>query len=270
MSVSGVCGSADWAATQQAMGASQADGARRGYGDGDRGAGRTHEGHHGHRSHHGRHGGFVQAIKSVLDQLMAEAAAAATETPAADPAPDPTTDSATDTVTTDAVTPDATAADAMPTDGAATDTGASPWQVRHAFHAFIHTLFQTLAGAPAATGAPDADGDGDGTTAAEAAAGTDADGGAAAAPTMGMHHFAYGTPNMDLATLADGAAPDGGTGSDLSALQDRFQSLLDALGAGDSGITLQSFLQTLLDHLGGGAPATDPVATSGTLVEVSA
>jgi hypothetical protein len=259
MSVSGVCGGADWATARQATGDARAAGAR-GCGDGDCGGPQTHGGHHGHRSHHGRHGGFVQAIRQVLDQLLAQAAGAAADT------------TATGTVTTDAVTAatpatEPAATGAASTDATPTDDVPSRWQVRHALHAFMHTLFQTLAGSAtamgSATGAIDADGDGDGTTPAEAATGPDAPGPAA-------RRFAYGTPNMSLSTLASDAAPDGASGADLSALQASFQNLLDALGATDSGITLQSFLHALLDHQGGGsAPTTDPTAT-GTLVEVSA
>jgi len=263
MSVSDACGCAGGAAIQQAMGAPRA-GATRQWGDGEHGTSRTHGSHHGHRGHHGGHGGgFVRAIRQVLDQLVAQAAGAASDTTATDTA-------ATDALTTDAVTATSSAADTMAIDttatgatatgATATDGGASSREIRHALHAFIHTLFQTLAGAAAAsvdsaTGATDADGDGDGPT--------------SAAPEAAGFRFGYRTPGTNLAALAS----DGGSGGmDLSALQAGFQNLLDAMGAGDSGVTLQSFLQALLDHPGGAAaPPPDPASTAvGTLLAVSA
>jgi hypothetical protein len=259
MSVSGVCGCTDWAATQQAMGETRAGAAKPSGGDGD-GGGRTHGAYHGHRRHGGGMGGIMQAIRAVLDQLVAQAGGAASETSATQT--DSVSDPASGAVTTDAAASDTTAKEPTAAGG-----GASAGDTRHALHAFIHTLFQTLAGAPATTAAPatggtDADGDNDGST--------------SAAPEAAGNRYGYRTPGPDLGTLAAGAASDGTSGGassgvDLSALQASFQNLLDALGAGGSGITLQSFLQTLLTNLGGAqAPATDTSGTTGSLLTVSA
>lgn len=268
MSMEGVCGAASWGSMQQATadsGVSRSRPAGEGAeGDGVRG---THEGHRGHHAHHGHHahrghhhhggGGFVQAIRDVLTRLMADAAAEAPAETAGD-AP------AEDAVTTAAPVTDP-AADPASTEAPPAGAGpASRCEVRHALHAFMHALFQTVAqaqGAAPAPGAGDTDGDGDG-AATEATEGPTEPATSPSAPMARYRSQGLGLHGMMQNVATDGAVMD------LTALETSFQNLLTALGAGDSGVTLQSFLQALLDHLGGASSA--PEGPAGTLVETAA
>jgi hypothetical protein len=273
----GGCSGSDsaWADVRQATAdarAAQADGQNDvQQNDGTGRARHGHHAHHGHRHHGGGHG-LVQAIRQVLDKLGIGGTQTATE---GDTAVSDGTDTATtDAVTaTDAVTPAdattsvdaATAADA-PASG---DSAPSAKDVRHAVHAFIHALFQTLSqgGSGVQAAGTDADGDNDGCTGP-------ACGGASA----------YRNPGTDLPSLvqqagADGAGTSaadtgGGSGPDLSALSSAFQDLVQALGGdpADPAVTLQSFLQGLMDQLpGGSTPAPDTTTPPvGSLVSTTA
>lgn len=268
----GGCSGSGWADVRQAAGDTQA--AKVNAEDtGNDGVGRSRHGHHGHRSHHHHGGGhgLVQAIRDVLAGLGVGAAG----TPAGSDAPAAADGSETPVVTDAAVTPgtatvsETTTAADVPAEGATAPGDASApsaKDVRHALHAFVHTLFQTLSqgggGVRAAGG--DADGDGDGCV------------GPACGPRA-----AYRNPGTDLPALvrqsgtdATGGADTGGGGPDLSALTARFQDLVQALGGdpADPAVTLQSFLQGLLDQLvGPSAPAVDTTAPpAGTLVSTTA
>jgi hypothetical protein len=253
----------------------------------DDGTGRAHHGHHahhGHRHHGGGHG-LVQAIRQVLEKLGIGGTQTATEgdTAVSDGADTATTDAvaATDAVTaSDATTPvDSTTATDAPADGTAPapgDSTPSAKDVRHAVHAFIHALFQTLSqgGSGVQAAGTDADGDNDGCTGP-------ACGGASA----------YRNPGTDLPTLVQAAGTDGtasadaagtdaagtdaaGAGPDLSALTSAFQDRVQALGGdpAEPAVTLQSFLQGLLDQLtGGSTPAPDTtLPPTGGLVSTTA
>lgn len=268
--IGGCAGSGSgWTDVQRLAGdaqVAQVNGQGDGAGDGPR---RSHHGHHGHRSHH-HHGGhsLVQAIRQVLEKLGVGGTQTATE---GDTAVSDGTDtpSATDAVTTTDTT--TTNAPADGTDPATGGAALSAKDVRRALHAFIHTLFQTLAqgGSGVQAAGTDADGDHDGCT----------------TPACGAQ-AAYRDPGTDLPTLvqASGAestdgigaeGTDAGTsGPDLSALTSAFQDLVQALGGdpANPAVTLQAFLQGLLDQITGApAPAADPTAPPvGTLVSTTA
>lgn len=119
-------------------------------------------------------------------------------------------------------------------------------EVRHALHAFMHSLIQALSQVnPAAQASGEDDSDEDGFA-------------VNAAPV----HAAYGNTVTNLQGLAQSLGLDAAAstpGASLDALNSDFQKLLEALGANSAAatdpaaastdVTLQSFLQTLSQNL---------------------